>query len=72
MATLLLAEHDNKTLREATPKAVTAAKALGGDVHLLVAGNGCRPVAEAGARRHSPAIPFRPPGRGPVCRRPDR
>jgi electron transfer flavoprotein alpha subunit len=50
MATLLLAEHDNKTLREATPKAVTAAKALGADVHLLVAGAGCRSVAEAGAR----------------------
>jgi len=50
MATLLLAEHDNKTLREATPKAVTAAKALGADVHLLVAGAGCRGVAEAGAK----------------------
>jgi electron transfer flavoprotein alpha subunit len=50
MATLLLAEHDNKALREATPKAVTAAKALGADVHLLVAGAGCRAVAEAGAK----------------------
>jgi electron transfer flavoprotein alpha subunit len=50
MATLLLAEHDNKTLREATPRAVTAAKALGADVHLLVAGAGCRAVAEAGAK----------------------
>jgi electron transfer flavoprotein alpha subunit len=50
MATLLLAEHDNKTLREATPKAVTAATALGADVHLLVAGAGCRGVAEAGAK----------------------
>ena len=50
MATLLLAEHDNKSLREATPKAVTAVKALGADIHLLVAGNGCRPVAEAGAK----------------------
>jgi electron transfer flavoprotein alpha subunit len=37
-------------LREATPKAVTAAKALGADVHLLVAGAGCRAVAEAGAK----------------------
>jgi electron transfer flavoprotein alpha subunit len=50
MATLLLAEHDNKALREATPKAVTAAKGLGADVHLLVAGAGCRAVAEAGAK----------------------
>ena len=50
MATLLLAEHDNKVLREQTAKAVTAAKALGGDVHVLVAGAGCRPVAEAAAK----------------------
>ncbi|HEV3395706.1 MAG TPA: FAD-binding protein [Xanthobacteraceae bacterium] len=50
MATLLLAEHDNKALRETTPKAVTAAKALGADVHLLVAGAGCRAVAEAAAK----------------------
>jgi electron transfer flavoprotein alpha subunit len=48
--TLLLAEHDNKVLREQTAKAVTAAKALGGDVHVLVAGAGCRPVAEAAAK----------------------
>jgi electron transfer flavoprotein alpha subunit len=50
VATLLLAEHDNKVLREQTAKAVTAAKALGGDVHVLVAGAGCRPVAEAAAK----------------------
>jgi electron transfer flavoprotein alpha subunit len=50
VATLLLAEHDNKVLREQTAKAVTAAKALGADVHVLVAGAGCRPVAEAAAK----------------------
>jgi electron transfer flavoprotein alpha subunit len=50
VATLLLAEHDNKVLREQTAKAITAAKALGGDVHVLVAGAGCRPVAEAAAK----------------------
>jgi electron transfer flavoprotein alpha subunit len=50
VATLLLAEHDNKVLREQTAKAVTAAKALGGDVHVLVAGAGCRAVAEAAAK----------------------
>jgi electron transfer flavoprotein alpha subunit len=50
VATLLLAEHDNKVLREQTAKAVTAAKALGSDVHVLVAGAGCRPVAEAAAK----------------------
>ena len=50
MTTLLLAEHDNKTLKDATNKALTAAKALGGDVHVLVAGKGCRGVAEAAAK----------------------
>jgi electron transfer flavoprotein alpha subunit len=47
MTTLLIAEHDNKTLKDATHKALTAAKALGGDVHVLVAGKGARAVAEA-------------------------
>jgi electron transfer flavoprotein alpha subunit len=50
MATLLIAEHDNKTLKDATHKALTAATALGGDVHVLVAGKDCRPVAEAAAK----------------------
>jgi electron transfer flavoprotein alpha subunit len=50
MTTLLLAEHDNKSLRDATLKALTAAKALGGEVHVLVAGAGCRPAAEAAAK----------------------
>jgi electron transfer flavoprotein alpha subunit len=49
MTTLLIAEHDNATLRDATAKALTAAKALGGDVHVLVAGSGCRAVADAAA-----------------------
>ena len=49
MTTLLLAEHDNKTLKDATPKALTAAKALGQPVHVLVAGKNCRAVAEAAA-----------------------
>src|SRR5713226_8838683 len=50
MTTLLLAEHDNKTLKDATNKALTAAAALGADVHVLVAGKGCRAVAEAAAK----------------------
>ncbi len=50
MATLLLAEHDNKTLKDATAKALTAAKAIGGDVHVLVAGKGCKAVADAAAK----------------------
>lgn len=50
MPTLLVAEHDNRSLRDATNKALTAARALGGDVHVLVAGKDCRPAAEAAAR----------------------
>jgi electron transfer flavoprotein alpha subunit len=50
MTTLLIAEHDNASLKDATNKALTAAKALGGDVHVLVAGKGCRPAAEAAAK----------------------
>jgi electron transfer flavoprotein alpha subunit len=50
MPTLLIAEHDNKSLKDATSKALTAAKAIGADVHVLVAGNGCKPVAEAAAK----------------------
>jgi electron transfer flavoprotein alpha subunit len=50
MATLLLAEHDNKSLKDATNKALTAAKALGGDVHVLVAGKDARGVADAAAK----------------------
>ncbi|MEX0590830.1 MAG: FAD-binding protein [Xanthobacteraceae bacterium] len=50
MATLLVAEHDDKNLNGATAKSLTAAKALGGDVHVLVAGSGARPAAEAAAK----------------------
>jgi electron transfer flavoprotein alpha subunit len=50
MATLLIAEHDDKTLNGATAKSLTAATALGAEVHVLVAGSGCQPVAEAAAK----------------------
>ena len=46
MTTLLIAEHDNKVLKDATHKALTAARALGADVHVLVAGNQCQSVAQ--------------------------
>ena len=49
MATLVLAEHDNKTLKSATLSAITAAIQLG-EAHLLVAGHECRAVAEAAAK----------------------
>jgi len=55
MSVLVLAEHDNRALKPATLNAVTAASeivaklsgAAGADVHILVAGKECRPVAEA-------------------------
>src|SRR5690348_9944835 len=50
MPTLLLAEHDNKELRDTTAKALSAAKQLGSEVHVLVAGQNCRTVAEAAAK----------------------
>ncbi|HZR61600.1 MAG TPA: FAD-binding protein [Xanthobacteraceae bacterium] len=50
MPTLLIAEHDNTSLKDATNKALTAAKAIGADVHILVAGQGCKAVADAAAK----------------------
>jgi len=50
MATLLMAEHDNKTLKDSTNKALTAAKAIGAEVHVLVAGKDCEAVADAAAK----------------------
>jgi electron transfer flavoprotein alpha subunit len=50
MPTLLLAEHDNNALRDTTAKALTAAKQLGSEVHVLVAGQGCNTVADAAAK----------------------
>jgi electron transfer flavoprotein alpha subunit len=50
MAVLLLAEHDNKTLAPATAKALTAARGFGSEVDMLVAGDGCRAVAESAAK----------------------
>ena len=50
MAVLLVAEHDNTTLNPATAKAMSAALALGGDVHVLVSGSGCGAVAEAASK----------------------
>jgi electron transfer flavoprotein alpha subunit len=50
MPVLLLAEHDNKSLKDATTKALTAAKQISADVHILVAGHNCRPAADAAAK----------------------
>jgi len=45
-STLVLAEHDNATLNPATLNAITAAKAVGGDITCLVAGTSCGAVAK--------------------------
>ena len=52
MTTLLIAEHDHATLKDSTNKALTAAAALGADVHVLVAGGGegTRGAAETAAK----------------------
>ncbi|MBN9673225.1 electron transfer flavoprotein subunit alpha/FixB family protein [Roseibium aggregatum] len=50
MTTLLVAEHAGGALNDATAKALTAAVALGGDVHVLVAGKGVQGVAEEAAK----------------------
>jgi electron transfer flavoprotein alpha subunit len=50
MPTLLIAEHDNASLKDATNKAMTAAKAIGAEVDILVAGTGCKAVADAAAK----------------------
>ena len=50
MKTLVIAEHDNTSLKAATLNAVAAAGALGGDVDILVAGAGCDAVADAAAQ----------------------
>ena len=50
MKTLVIAEHDNTSLKAATLNAVAAAGALGGDVDILVAGAGCGAAADAAAQ----------------------
>jgi electron transfer flavoprotein alpha subunit len=47
MTTLLIADHDNATLKDATAKALSAASELGSEVHILVAGKDCGPAAQA-------------------------
>jgi len=49
MKTLVLVEHDNASVKDATLAVVTAAAKLG-EVHLLVAGKGCAAVADAAAK----------------------
>lgn len=50
MAILLIAEHDNASLNQATAKAMSAAKEIGGDIDVLVAGSECKAAADAAAK----------------------
>ena len=50
MTTLLIAEHDNASVKDSTNKALTAAAALGAEVHVLVAGENAKAAAEAVAK----------------------
>ena len=50
MAVLLIAEHDNTSLKDSTAKALSAAAALGGPVDILVAGHNAKGVAAAAAK----------------------
>jgi electron transfer flavoprotein alpha subunit len=50
MSLLVIAEHDNASLKTATLNAVTAAARIGGEIHILVAGSGCGAVAEQAAK----------------------
>ncbi len=49
MKTLIVAEHDNQTLKAATLNAVAAAQQLGADIDVLVVGSGCQAAADAAA-----------------------
>ena len=50
MAVLVIADHDGSTVRDTTHKTVTAAKAISGDVDVLVLGQGAQAVADAAAK----------------------
>jgi electron transfer flavoprotein alpha subunit len=50
MTSLVIAEHDNASIKGATLNTVTAAAACGGDVHVLVAGHNAAAAAQAAAQ----------------------
>ncbi len=50
MTILVIAEHDNAALNAATLNVVAAAKQIGGDIEVLVAGEACGAVADAAAK----------------------
>jgi len=50
MALLVIAEHDNASLKSATLHTVAAAAAIGGEIHVLIAGHSAKPAADAAAK----------------------
>ena len=50
MAVLVIADHDGAALRDTTHKTVTAAQAIGGDIDVLIVGQGAQGVADAAAK----------------------
>lgn len=50
MTLLVIAQHDNKTLKPATLATLGAAQKIGGDIHILVAGHNCGTAADAAAK----------------------
>ncbi len=49
MTVLVLAEHNNKSVKKATLNTVAAAQKIGGEIHVLVAGHGCAEAAKSAA-----------------------
>ncbi|WP_299870516.1 electron transfer flavoprotein subunit alpha/FixB family protein [uncultured Hoeflea sp.] len=50
MAILIVAEHDHASLSDQTAKALSAAKEIGGDIHILVAGKDAKAAADEAAK----------------------
>ena len=50
MSILVIAEHDNNELKVATLNTVAAAKEIGGDIDILVAGMDCETVADSASQ----------------------
>ena len=50
MSILVVAEHDNTAIKATTLNTIAAAGAIGGDIHVLVAGENCSTAGEAAAK----------------------
>ena len=56
MTILVIAEHDNQSLKAATLNTVTAAQKIGGDIHVLIAGADCAAAAQQAAALQGVAV----------------